>query len=155
MHGGASTRAGARHTRARRGKVSACIHSWLIYETAKLVCMNARKMNVAIGQDLLGYQMIELGKLPEDCLHTKIKVRRRNAARECPFRWHNLAQELGRQLILVLDGERELLDRLRPHAHTPHSVMFTSLTPFWPSDFRTMAVVVVPGWSLSPIGEYG
>ena len=47
----------------------------LIYETAKLVCMNARKMNVAIGQDLLGYQMIELGKSPEDCLHTKIKVR--------------------------------------------------------------------------------
>ena len=61
----------------------------LIYETAKLVCMNARKMNVAIGQDLLGYQVIELEKSPEDCLHTKIKVRSRNAARECPYRWLN------------------------------------------------------------------
>ena len=46
----------------------------LIWEVAKLCCMNARKMNVALGQDLLGYQMIELGKSAEDCLHTKIKV---------------------------------------------------------------------------------
>jgi hypothetical protein len=46
----------------------------LIYEVAKLVCMNARKMNVAIGQDLLGYQMVELGKDSEACTHTRIKV---------------------------------------------------------------------------------
>ena len=47
----------------------------LIYEVAKLVCMNARKTNVAIGQDLLGYQTVELKKNPEDCLHLHIKVR--------------------------------------------------------------------------------
>ena len=47
----------------------------LIYEVAKLLCMNARKMNVAIGQDLLGYQVVELGKSPKDCLHLTLKVR--------------------------------------------------------------------------------
>ena len=46
----------------------------LIYEATKMLCMNARKMNVAIGQDLLGQQMIELGKDPEACIHTKLKV---------------------------------------------------------------------------------
>jgi hypothetical protein len=34
----------------------------LIYEVTKMLCMNARKMNVAIGQDLLGMQVVELGK---------------------------------------------------------------------------------------------
>ena len=29
----------------------------LIYELTKMLCMNARKMNVAIGQDLLGQQV--------------------------------------------------------------------------------------------------
>lgn len=32
-----------------------------------MLCMNARKMNVAIGQDLLGQQVIELGKDPAAC----------------------------------------------------------------------------------------
>jgi len=39
-----------------------------------MLCMNARKMNVAIGQDLLGMQVVELGKDPDACVHTKLKV---------------------------------------------------------------------------------
>ena len=39
-----------------------------------MLCMNARKMNVAIGQDLLGQQVIELGMDPHACVHTKLKV---------------------------------------------------------------------------------
>jgi hypothetical protein len=46
----------------------------LIYEVTKMLCMNARKMNVAIGQDLLGMQVVELGKDPDACVHTKLKV---------------------------------------------------------------------------------
>ena len=46
----------------------------LTYELCKLLCMGARKMNVAIGHDLLGYQMVELGMEPRDCLHLKLHV---------------------------------------------------------------------------------
>ena len=46
----------------------------LVYELTKMLCMNARKMNVAIGQDLLGQQVIELGKDPAACIHTRLKV---------------------------------------------------------------------------------
>ena len=46
----------------------------LIYEVTKMLCMNARKMNVAIGQDLLGMQVVELNKDPDACVHTKLKV---------------------------------------------------------------------------------
>ena len=45
-----------------------------IYEVTKMPCMNARKMNVAIGQDLLGQQVIELGKDPAACVHARLKV---------------------------------------------------------------------------------
>eukprot|EP00966_Prymnesium_polylepis_P179519 4156795-Prymnesium_polylepis.1 len=39
-----------------------------------MLCMNARKMNVAIGQDLLGQQVVELGRDPAACVHTRLKV---------------------------------------------------------------------------------
>ena len=71
----AEARARAGATEVAGGEGGGAPWDRLIYEVAKLVCMNARKMNVAIGQDLLGYQMIELGKHAESCLHLNIKVR--------------------------------------------------------------------------------
>ena len=73
--------------KAERGESVGNSAPWdrLIWEVAKLCCMNARKMNVAIGQDLLGYQMIELGKSAEDCLHTKIKVCACERGKGCPW----------------------------------------------------------------------
>jgi len=45
-----------------------------VYEVTKMLSMNARKMNVAIGQDLLGQQVVKLGIDPSACLHTRLKV---------------------------------------------------------------------------------